>query len=84
MLESLINTEYSELVKDQNINIKISGCMNSCGQHMVSTIGFQGMSMKAKDKRILPAAQILIGGGILGDGSGRFGKKILKVFHYHI
>ena len=79
VLEDILNEEYPEFAQSPDLNIKISGCMNSCGQHMISSIGFQGMSMKAKDKRVLPATQILIGGGRLGEGQGRFGDKIVKV-----
>ena len=79
VLENIIQKEYPSLAINDEMNIKISGCMNSCGQHMIATIGFQGMSIKTKDKRVLPATQIIIGGGILGGGQGRFGDKILKI-----
>ncbi len=79
VLETVLNEEYPEIAQSPDINIKISGCMNSCGQHMISTIGFQGMSIKAKDKRVLPATQIIIGGDRLGEGKGRFGDKIIKI-----
>ncbi len=78
VLETVLKEEYPDFA-DSNLLIKISGCMNSCGQHMIAPIGFQGMSMKSKDKRILPAAQILLGGGKLGDGNGRFANKLIKV-----
>lgn len=78
-LEEVIAQEFPKYIEDPLMNIKISGCMNSCGQHMISTIGFQGMSMKTKDKRVLPAAQVLLGGGTLGDGQGRFADKIIKI-----
>jgi sulfite reductase (ferredoxin) len=79
VLENVLKEEYPEFSNNKDLSIKLSGCMNACGQHMVSSIGFQGMSMKAKDKRVLPAAQILIGGGRVGDGKGRFGDKLIKV-----
>lgn len=78
-LERLINEEYPELHSNKEIDIKISGCMNSCGQHMMSNIGFQGMSIKSKDGKVLPATQILLGGSNLENGNGRFGKKITKL-----
>ena len=52
--------------------------MNACGQHNMAHIGFQGMSMKA-GKMVIPALQVLLGGGNLGDGSGRFADKVTKV-----
>ncbi|MGL4632181.1 MAG: nitrite reductase, partial [Leadbetterella sp.] len=57
----------------------ISGCMNSCGQHGMAHIGFHGSSLKAPDKRTLPALQVLLGGGSLGDGEGRQAEKVIKV-----
>ncbi len=77
--EKVINEEYSDLVKNDDIKIKISGCMNSCGQHGMAQIGFHGSSLKANDKRVLPALQVLLGGGSLGDGFGRAAEKIIKV-----
>lgn len=52
--------------------------MNACGQHNMAHIGFQGMSIKVGALQA-PALQILIGGGILGDGKGRFSDKLVKV-----
>src|SRR5690606_3198484 len=79
VLEETIENELPELVKENGINIKISGCMNSCGQHGMAQIGFHGSSMKAADKRVLPALQVLLGGGTLGDGEGRAAEKVIKV-----
>jgi sulfite reductase (ferredoxin) len=79
ILETVIAEEYPELRNDTSLNIKISGCMNACGQHMISAIGFQGMSIKDKAKKVLPAVQFLLGGGRLGNGQGRFGDKVIKI-----
>jgi sulfite reductase (ferredoxin) len=79
VLEQTIEDNFPELVRDNEITIKISGCMNSCGQHGMAHIGFHGSSMKAADKRVLPALQVLLGGGSLGDGEGRAAEKIIKV-----
>ncbi len=78
-LEGVLNTEYPEFLLNQEIKIKISGCMNACGQHMIAHIGFQGMSIKTKDGRVLPALQVLLGGGNLGNGQGRFADKVIKI-----
>lgn len=77
-LEKVILEEYPQYLKNQDLVIKISGCMNACGQHNMAHIGFQGMSMKA-GKTVIPALQVLLGGGNLGDGSGRFADKVTKV-----
>lgn len=78
VLEDLISDEYDELLDNQDIKIKISGCMNSCGQHGLAQIGFHGSSLKAAGK-VVPAAQVLLGGGTLGDGLGRAADKVIKV-----
>jgi sulfite reductase (ferredoxin) len=53
--------------------------MNACGQHNMAHIGFQGMSIRTKDKLVAPALQVLLGGGVLGNGKGRFADKVIKI-----
>lgn len=77
-LSEVIEEEFPEFLYNKEISIKISGCMNSCGQHGMASIGFHGSSLKAKGQ-ILPALQVLIGGGVLGGGEGRIADKVLKV-----
>jgi len=77
-LEELIEDEFSDLVFNKDIHIKISGCMNSCGQHGIAEIGFHGSSMR-NGKRVLPAMQVLLGGGIVGNGVGRTADKVIKI-----
>ncbi|MBS1528725.1 MAG: nitrite reductase [Bacteroidetes bacterium] len=78
VLEDLVYEEYEEFVYNRDIKIKISGCMNSCGQHGLAHIGFHGSSLKAGLK-VLPSVQVLLGGGTVGDGVGRAAEKIIKV-----
>lgn len=78
VLEDVVYNEYQEFIYDKEIKIKISGCMNSCGQHGLAHLGFHGSSMKVSGK-VLPAVQVLLGGGILGNGQGRVADKIVKV-----
>ncbi len=77
-LEKVILAEYPQYLKNKDLVIKISGCMNACGQHNMAHIGFQGMSMKA-GKVVIPALQVLLGGGNLGNGNGRFADKVTKI-----
>ncbi|MDI6047340.1 nitrite reductase [Flavobacterium yafengii] len=77
-LERVLKTEYPQYSNNQQIAIKISGCMNACGQHNMSEIGFQGMSINA-GKLVAPALQVLLGGGNLGNGNGRFSDKVIKI-----
>jgi sulfite reductase (ferredoxin) len=78
VLSGVIEDEYPEFLYNKELAIKISGCMNSCGQHGMASIGFHGSSLKSKGQT-LPALQVLIGGGILGSGNGRVADKVLKV-----
>jgi sulfite reductase (ferredoxin) len=78
-LETVIKTEYPEYLNNKDLVIKISGCMNACGQHNMANIGFQGMSIKTKDNLVAPALQVLLGGGNSGNGSGRFADKVIKI-----
>lgn len=52
--------------------------MNACGQHTIANIGFQGMTLKSNGL-VAPATQILLGGGVLGNGQGRFADKLIKI-----
>lgn len=78
-LERVLIDEYPQYLKNKDVTIKISGCMNACGQHNMAHIGFQGMSIRTEEKLVVPAVQILLGGGVLGDGEGRFSDKVIKL-----
>ncbi|MEL6303525.1 MAG: HEPN domain-containing protein [Bacteroidota bacterium] len=78
-LERVIKAEYPEYISNPDVVIKISGCMNACGQHNMANIGFQGMSIRTKDKLVAPALQVLLGGGNFGDGNGKFADKVVKI-----
>ncbi len=78
-LERVIKAEYPQYINNPDVLIKISGCMNACGQHNMANIGFQGMSIKTKNKLVAPALQVLLGGGNLGNGSGKFADKVVKI-----
>src|SRR5436190_11568218 len=78
VLSELIEDEFPEFLYNKELAIKISGCMNSCGQHGMASIGFHGSSMKAKGQ-VLPALQVLIGGGVLGSGNGAIADKVIKI-----
>jgi sulfite reductase (ferredoxin) len=78
-LERVLKAEYPHYVNNADVVIKISGCMNACGQHNMAHIGFQGMSVRAKDKRVAPALQVLLGGGNKGNGNGLFADKVVKI-----
>jgi sulfite reductase (ferredoxin) len=77
-LERVLKLEFPQYYNNRDITIKISGCMNACGQHNMAPIGFQGMSINA-GKLVAPALQVLLGGGNLGNGVGRFSDKVIKI-----
>ncbi|GAA4964980.1 HEPN domain-containing protein [Algibacter aquimarinus] len=78
-LERVIKAEYPQYLKNEDLVIKISGCMNACGQHNMANIGFQGMTVRTPDKLVAPALQVLLGGGNKGDGNATFADKVVKV-----
>ncbi len=78
-LERVIKAEYPHYLENTDLVIKISGCMNACGQHNMANIGFQGMSIRTKDKLVAPALQVLLGGGNLGNGNAHFADKVVKI-----
>jgi len=78
-LERVLKTEYPQYLENEDLVIKISGCMNACGQHNMANIGFQGMTVRTKDKLVAPALQVLLGGGNKGNGEGVFADKVVKV-----
>ena len=77
-LERMLKAEYEELLYRKDLKIKISGCMNGCGHHAVANIGFHAMSMKV-GKYVLPAMQVMLAGGPIGDGGGVMAEKIIKL-----
>ena len=65
----------------RQLQINISGCPNSCGQHWTAEIGFYGNARKIvvpgeTEKREVPYYQMLLGGGYDEQGVMRFGLAI--------
>lgn len=77
-LESMVWDEFPQLIGDPQFKIKISGCMNSCGQHMAAAIGLHGSSIKV-GKQVVPAMQVVLAGGVGPDGVGYIGEKVIKL-----
>lgn len=78
VLENMLREEFAHFITERDVHIKISGCMNSCGQHMIANIGFHGSSIKHGNK-VVPALQVVIGGGIAENGEGLIADKIIKL-----
>ncbi|GAA4451574.1 nitrite/sulfite reductase [Nibrella saemangeumensis] len=77
-LEQMMKEEFPETIYNNDIKIKISGCMNGCGQHSIGNIGYHGSSLK-NGALVLPALQVLLGGGFNGKGEGLIADKVIKV-----
>lgn len=78
VIENLLREDYPELVDESAIKIKMSGCMNACGQHMAANIGFSGSSIKVGNL-VIPAMQVILGGGVDPKGNARIGDKVVKI-----
>jgi len=60
-----------------DLQIKVSGCPNGCGQHHLAGIGLQGSARKLGG-RTVPQYFVLLGGGVDEDGA-RFGRLAAKI-----
>jgi sulfite reductase (NADPH) hemoprotein beta-component len=68
----------AELVRAaETVDVKISGCPNSCGQHHVAALGFHGTVRRVGGKAA-PEYQLHLGGGIDVNGA-TFGRQVVKV-----
>src|SRR5262249_15798485 len=69
--------ETAEAVKAaESLDIKISGCPNSCGQHHVAALGFHG-TMRRVGGQTGPEDPLHPGGGI-ARGGATFGRQIVE------
>jgi sulfite reductase (ferredoxin) len=66
------NLHLDETLK--HVNIRVSGCNNSCGQHHVSDIGFYGSSRNVGAYKV--PHFLLVLGGELADNAGNYGLAI--------
>jgi sulfite reductase beta subunit-like hemoprotein len=69
--------EEAGLADVGGIRINISGCTNSCGQHHVADIGFNGAERRAHG-RPAPGYQLLLGGHV-GNTEIVFGSRALRL-----
>ncbi len=60
-LAPLVESDIGDLPELRQLSIKISGCMNSCGQHHVADIGFYGASENVHGHD-LPKYVVMLGG----------------------
>ena len=66
-----------ETPKDlQGVDVKISGCHNSCAQHHIATIGLHGVGKRIGD-HIAPVYELHLGGQV--NGTAKIAQLIVKV-----
>lgn len=63
-----IGADYSDTI------IRISGCPNSCGHHLIASIGFQGRA-KRVNGRLMPCYDVMAG-GVSYQGKSKLAEKI--------
>jgi sulfite reductase beta subunit-like hemoprotein len=60
-----------------DLTIKASGCPNSCGQHHVAGLGFQG-GVRKVDGKAVPQYHLHLGGSV-GEAGAIFGRLVAKI-----
>jgi sulfite reductase (ferredoxin) len=70
--KSLAGISETQLDELSDININLSGCPNSCGQHNLSNLGFYGKA--SRNDRVYPAYYV-VAGGRTGDEKARLAQK---------
>ncbi|TXK87020.1 nitrite/sulfite reductase, partial [Parageobacillus sp. SY1] len=53
---------------DVPVRIHMVGCPNSCGQRQIGDIGLQGIKTKTKDRGMIEAFEIYVGGTLYNGG----------------
>ena len=61
----------------KGVDIKVSGCPNSCGQHHIAAIGFYGGARRLHGEQV-PHYMMMLGGRT-GSGSAVFGTPVISI-----
>jgi sulfite reductase beta subunit-like hemoprotein len=82
-LAALLETELSSLTAavgagGADITVKISGCANGCGHHLLADIGLHGVAGNAGG-RPAPHYTLFLGGGIRQGGEVRLGMPVGRI-----
>ncbi|MDD2306750.1 MAG: sulfurtransferase TusA family protein [Prolixibacteraceae bacterium] len=70
--KSLSGLSEARLDELNDINVNLSGCPNSCGQHSLAQLGFYGKA--SRNDRLYPAYYV-VAGGQTGDNKARLASK---------
>jgi sulfite reductase beta subunit-like hemoprotein len=80
LAEALVPITESSLGRSEDVerlSLKISGCMNSCGQHHIADLGFYGANENV-DGHELPKYALLLGGRTR-EGLAEFGVPVAQI-----
>ena len=66
-----------ELDQLAEFKINLSGCPNTCGQHMIADLGFYG-KVGRKEQQMFPAYGV-VAGAVVGDGDARLAQNLDRV-----
>ena len=70
-----VATELDQRIAlDVPIRMHMIGCPNSCGQRQIADIGLQGIKMRNKEKEMVEAYELYIGGTL--NAGGKFNEKL--------
>ncbi|MGG4547260.1 nitrite/sulfite reductase [Rossellomorea marisflavi] len=68
-MRRIANELDRELSLDVPVRMHMVGCPNSCGQRQIADIGLQGIKMRTKDKKMIEAFEIYVGGTLQDGGT---------------
>jgi len=78
LMEEKISSLETAMRLRRPVTIKISGCPNGCGHHLVGDIGLRGVARNVGG-RLAPHYMLHLGGGAGEDGTAFFGTPIGRV-----
>jgi sulfite reductase beta subunit-like hemoprotein len=77
LLGSYLDAHPELAAQAPDLTIKASGCPNSCGQHHIAAIGFQG-GVRKIDGKAVPQYHLHLGGHVGANGA-TFGRLVAKI-----
>jgi sulfite reductase beta subunit-like hemoprotein len=78
LLEEKISSMEGTTRRRRPVTIKISGCPNGCGHHLIGEIGLRGVARNVNG-RLAPHYMLHLGGGARENGTALFGTPIGRV-----
>ncbi|MEW5850690.1 MAG: nitrite/sulfite reductase [Myxococcota bacterium] len=77
LLTSHVDATPALTQKARGLSIKVSGCPNSCGQHHIAGLGFQG-GVRKVDGKAVPQYLVFVGGGF-SSTEATFARLVTKI-----